>query len=55
MEELIKGYGDMGEFYRTPPLGQHFAIRWDMAAVTTAITVIIITIVIMMIITMANT
>merc|ERR1719319_53929 len=28
VEELIKGYGDMGEFYRTPPLGQHFAIRW---------------------------
>ena len=28
LEELLKGYGDMGEYYRVPPLGQHFAIRW---------------------------
>jgi len=28
VEEMIKGYGDMGEYYRTPPLGQHYAIRW---------------------------
>jgi len=28
VEEMIKGYSDMGEYYRTPPLGQHYAIRW---------------------------
>jgi len=28
LEDLIKGYSDMGEYYRVPPLGQHFAIRW---------------------------
>merc|ERR1712179_178336 len=28
LEDLIKGYGDMSEYYRVPPLGQHFAIRW---------------------------
>eukprot|EP00092_Neocalanus_flemingeri_P002430 GFUD01002599.1.p1 GENE.GFUD01002599.1~~GFUD01002599.1.p1 ORF type:complete len:439 (-),score=161.22 GFUD01002599.1:96-1412(-) len=28
LEDLIKGYGDMTEYYRVPPLGQHFAIRW---------------------------
>lgn len=28
LEDLIKGYSDMGEYYRTPPMGQHFAIRW---------------------------
>jgi len=28
LEDLIKGYSDMAEYYRVPPLGQHFAIRW---------------------------
>jgi len=28
VEDLLKGYQDMSEYYRVPPLGQHFAIRW---------------------------
>ena len=28
LEDLMKGYSDMGEYYRVPPLGQHYAIRW---------------------------
>ena len=28
LEDLVKGYSDMGEYYRVPPLGQHYAIRW---------------------------
>jgi len=28
LEDIIKGYSDMSEYYRVPPLGQHYAIRW---------------------------
>ena len=28
LEDLLKGYSDMSEYYRVPPLGQHYAIRW---------------------------
>jgi len=28
LEDMIKGYSEMGEFYRTPPLGTHYSIRW---------------------------
>ena len=28
LEDMLKGYSDMGEYYRVPPLGQHYAIRW---------------------------
>jgi len=28
LEDMMKGYSDMGEYYRVPPLGQHYAIRW---------------------------
>ena len=24
---LIQGYGDMNEYFKIPPLGQHYAIR----------------------------
>ena len=28
LEDMLKGYSDMSEYYRVPPLGQHYAIRW---------------------------
>ena len=28
LEDLIKGHGDMNEYYRIPPLGQHYTQRW---------------------------
>jgi len=28
LEDLVKGYDDMSEFHRVPPLGQHYSIRW---------------------------
>ena len=28
LEDMQKGYSDMSEYMRVPPLGQHYAIRW---------------------------
>ena len=28
LEDMMKGYSEMSEYYRVPPLGQHYAIRW---------------------------
>lgn len=28
LEDLIKTHNDLSEYYRTPPLGQHYSIRW---------------------------
>jgi len=29
LEDLIKTHNDLSEYYRTPPLGQHYSIRWS--------------------------
>jgi transcriptional adapter 3 len=28
LEDLIKGYNEIGEFYKIPGLGPHYSIRW---------------------------
>ena len=28
LDDMMKGYSEMSEYYRVPPLGQHYAIRW---------------------------
>lgn len=28
LEDMMKGYSEMSEYYRVPPLGQHYQIRW---------------------------
>ena len=28
LEDLIKGHGDLSEYYKTPKLGQHYTLKW---------------------------